>query len=195
MGLSSNFKVDWKEMQLWVEEGAKRNPETKLEFFNNFPEDDIKELTKLLTILESETPILEEDGRWHEVITPKSHRQYERYWGARGYTFYNIITREKDRTISGFTGVSSSDTERPHRIEQELTGVLKEYRSRGLGKWLKAAMLLYIKENLSEKKFISAGNAEHNAPMLSINTRLGFKPYYKLSTYSFNLLDLQKKFQ
>ena len=62
-------------------------------------------------------------------------------------------------------------------ITQELTGVKKEYRGRGLGKWLKAAMLLKVKEDFPEAKTVRTENATTNAPMLSINERLGFKFY------------------
>ena len=65
--------------------------------------------------------------------------------------------------------------ERKNMIEQLLTGVKQEHRGRGLGKWLKAVMLLRIKDEFSNVNTITTGNATSNAPMLSINNRLGFK--------------------
>lgn len=48
---------------------------------------------------------------------------------------------------------------------------------RSLGKWLKAAMLLRIREELPQVRVVATGNATSNAAMLSINVRLGFKPH------------------
>ncbi|NHJ26401.1 MAG: N-acetyltransferase, partial [Candidatus Lokiarchaeota archaeon] len=45
----------------------------------------------------------------------------------------------------------------------------------GIGKWLKASMLLKIREEYPQVKIVTTGNANSNAPMLSINNRLGFK--------------------
>jgi len=38
-------------------------------------------------------------------------------------------------------------------------------------------MLFFIKEKLPEAILIHTGNAEGNAPMISINERMGFKRY------------------
>ncbi|MHA2365813.1 MAG: GNAT family N-acetyltransferase, partial [Candidatus Hodarchaeales archaeon] len=60
---------------------------------------------------------------------------------------------------------------------QDLTGVKQEYRGRGLGKWLKSALLLRIRNEFPKVNIVTTGNATSNAPMLSINERLGFKKY------------------
>jgi RimJ/RimL family protein N-acetyltransferase len=62
------------------------------------------------------------------------------------------------------------------------TGVLREYRGRGLAQALKIqTILLAIKEGM---RFIRTHNDSNNAPMLAINRKLGYKPepgYYKLA--------------
>ncbi len=58
-----------------------------------------------------------------------------------------------------------------------MTGVRLPYRGRGLGKWLKATMLLKVREEFPQVRVVVTGNATSNAPMLSINERLGFRPY------------------
>ncbi len=81
----------------------------------------------------------------------------------------------------------------PERIMQLLTGVKKEYRGRGVGKWLKADMLLYIRDNFSETKYIQTDNAISNAPMISINDRMGFKLNIAQTMYKFDLAKLDRK--
>ncbi len=62
-------------------------------------------------------------------------------------------------------------------INQGMTGVKEEYRGRGLGKWLKAAMLLKVREEFPQVKVVSTRNASSNAAMLSINDRLGSRSH------------------
>jgi GNAT superfamily N-acetyltransferase len=110
----------------------------------------------------------------------------------RGFNWLILVTKEKDGTLSGLTEIFSfPDT--PHWIAQELTGVLPKYTGRGLGKWLKAEMLLYIKENLPKTIYIQTGNAEHNAPMVSINERMGFRRHLSEKCYKIKLKELEKK--
>lgn len=65
-------------------------------------------------------------------------------------------------------------------IHQRFTGVKEAFRGKGIGKWLKADLLFYIRDTLPGAKFIDTGNAGNNAPMLSINERMGFKLHKKV---------------
>ncbi|HUU76900.1 MAG TPA: hypothetical protein VMX55_01050 [candidate division Zixibacteria bacterium] len=87
--------------------------------------------------------------------------------------------------MSGMTEIFFSDENLPERVNTGLTGVKSIYRGRGLGKWLKASMMQYIKENLPKTDYIVTSNADHNVPMLSINTRKGFKHYLQRKSYKF----------
>jgi GNAT superfamily N-acetyltransferase len=56
-------------------------------------------------------------------------------------------------------------------------------RGRGLGKWLKAKMLLHMREVYPAADWVATDNAGSNAPMLAINKKLGFKQYRTASEY------------
>jgi len=66
-------------------------------------------------------------------------------------------------------------------INQDDTGVAKEYRNKGLGRWLKAVMIKLIIKELLEIKTVRSENAVSNKPMLNINFEMGFKTYYSES--------------
>jgi GNAT superfamily N-acetyltransferase len=75
----------------------------------------------------------------------------------------------------------------PDRVYQELTGVARPWRGKGLAKGLKAAMLRLVRERHPEVALMSTSNAEANAPILSINRRLGFVVYRRDGSYQIGL--------
>lgn len=121
-----------------------------------------------------EVPSGDLELKWN--YTPEMRRQFETHYKERGYEWITMVSREKNGVISGLTDIVFPTSD-PHKICQELTGVKPEYQKRGLGKWLKAEMAFYIKENYPNIKYITTGNANENAPMLSINERMGYKFY------------------
>jgi GNAT superfamily N-acetyltransferase len=105
---------------------------------------------------------------------------------------HEILTREPDGSITGMTDVNWA----PYRralIEQWFTGVLPEARGRGLGKWIKAAMALHIRDLYPDAQWISTYNANSNAPMLRINRAMGFKPYRTGTDYQMTLDQLEAR--
>lgn len=49
------------------------------------------------------------------------------------------------------------------------------YRRRGLGRWLKVALLDKVRAELPQAQVIETGTAASNVPMLSLNRELGFR--------------------
>ncbi|MDF1539544.1 MAG: hypothetical protein P1Q69_11650, partial [Candidatus Thorarchaeota archaeon] len=70
--------------------------------------------------------------------------------------------------------------------------VPEKYRGSKKGKWLKAAMLLKIKQDYPDVQTISTVTATSNAPMLSINERLGFKVHREIYTVQFETEQITK---
>ena len=52
---------------------------------------------------------------------------------------------------------------------------------------MKAEMLFFVRDELPEVKYINTGNADFNAPMVSINERMGFKRHRTELCYRFEL--------
>jgi L-amino acid N-acyltransferase YncA/predicted GNAT family acetyltransferase len=72
----------------------------------------------------------------------------------------------------GLSAALRSDKE-PKTLYQILTGVKREYRHRGLAIALKLKIIDFAKRNQYDK--IKTWNDTDNAPMLAVNTKLGFK--------------------
>lgn len=169
-------KVDWEMMEEWVTDGEKRSPETSLQFFTNYPDDSIlEEYCGLLQDVSNQEPRGDLD-LGDEFLTPAILRERVGTFVGAGGTILRAVTQEREGDLSGLTTMGYLPDEESH-IHQWMTGVKDVYRGRGLGKWLKAAMLLKVREEYPEVKVVRTGNATSNEAMLSINVRLGFKPY------------------
>lgn len=183
--------VDWDMIQQWHSEGPGRAPGVTIETYQGPLENDMEAYSALYTEVFNQQPLGELEGT-QTSYTPEVLRQNHDIAANRGDVWTTMVTREPDGAISGLTEIQYNP-QRPHRIAQLLTGVQDQYRGRGLGKWLKAAMMLYIQEHYPDFRFITTNNADSNAPMLSINDRMGFKPYKEQRMYKLKVADVAEK--
>lgn len=182
--------VDWDMVENWAKEGPTRSPETKIEFFYSIPDEIIEPYSKLYTETLNQQPLGDLDVN-DIIYTPESFREMEKRRKELGRTHLTYITVEPNGEISGLTEMFYIP-ERKNMIVQLLTGVKQEHRGRGLGKWLKAIMMLRIKEEFPKVNIVTTDNATINAPMLSINDRLGFKVHKESITGQMKTEDLGK---
>ncbi|MHA1963707.1 MAG: GNAT family N-acetyltransferase [Candidatus Thorarchaeota archaeon] len=182
-------KLDWDMVEEWATEGQVRSPESKLEFFQDCPDDIIEAYCKIYSEVGNQAPRENLDvGDF--VITPELRRTYEKYQKDVDVTWLTAFTREPNGDISGMTEVLYRPSKDP-LITQELTGVSDKYRGAGKGKWLKAIMLQEVRKRFPTVTTVVTGNATTNAPMLSINERLGFKVHRESITAQMKTEDLE----
>ncbi|MFW9928606.1 MAG: GNAT family N-acetyltransferase [Candidatus Thorarchaeota archaeon] len=201
--------INWNMIDIWIKEGQKRSNGTNLTFYEKIPEGIIREYSKIYTEIFNQQPF-DELTQGDKIFTPESLKIREEEFEELGGKIMTAVTFEKSKEISGLTEVIYVPS-RKSVISQGLTGVRQKYRGKGLGKWLKAVMLLKIRSKFPQVETIETGNANSNIPMLSINFRLGFKKekkrmFYQISVElikeylnkcdqdSKNLTQLEKKF-
>ncbi|MHA1345631.1 MAG: GNAT family N-acetyltransferase [Candidatus Heimdallarchaeaceae archaeon] len=182
--------VDWEMVNEWMTQGPKRSPGTDMKLFFSIPDDIIDEYAKVFTETLNQQPLGDLDIN-DIIFTPESVREEEKRQSSLGRTKLTYLTIEGDGKISGLTEMLCR-SDRKTMVTQLLTGVKQEYRGRGLGKWLKAAMLLKTKEDYPEVKIVTTDNATENKPMLSINDRLGFKVHKESISAQMKREDLEK---
>ncbi len=68
----------------------------------------------------------------------------------------------------------------PEMAHQWDTGVDPSHQNRGLGRWLKAAMMERVLDDFPDVAVVETENAESNDPMLKINVAMGFRPALEL---------------
>ena len=179
-------EVDWEMIEAWKVEGERRNASvgTTLRTFEAVPQEIMDEFVGLYNDIVDAVPLGELEMR--EKVTPASRREDERRAKEVGWVWCTRVSQEADGSVSGLTEIVY-DPGLPYRVEQELTGVRPKHRGRGLGKWLKAEMLLFVRDQFPEVKYVNTGNADTNAPMMSINERMGFRRYHTEICYRFEL--------
>lgn len=179
--------VDWELMTQWMEEGPMRSPTSRLEFHSSIPDSILEDYCKVYTEVLNQAP-RDELTIGDEVFTPEKWKIIEERARETGELWQTALVMEQNGDISGLTDFGYNKAV-PTIINQYLTGVQEKFRGRGLGKWLKAAMLLKIREDFPDVEVIATANATSNEPMLSINERMGFR--LKQESYEYEV-DLQK---
>ena len=185
-------KVDWAMLERWVREGQERSPQTRLEIYDDglpeelWPDFAVQRSTLLNMIPSDDLDV----GKI--IITPEKIREWHEKAKRMGVVEHEVLTREADGTISGMTDVEWTPYGRK-LIQQQFTGVLPSARGRGVGKWIKAAMLLHIHELYPDAQWVSTENAQSNGPMLAINRAMGFMPYRRSVEYQMSRALLEEK--
>jgi mycothiol synthase len=174
--------VDWAMVKRWIADGERRSPQTKFEVYDGrLPEDMLEDFCPQLSSMLNTMP-WEQMDHGDIVVTPAMMKEWYAQMDLSGELQYNMMTREPDGTISGVTDMVYMPY-KPTIIQQLFTGVRPDQRGRGLGKWLKASMLLHVKQLHPGVEWVTTGNAGSNAPMLGINKELGFKQFVAGSEY------------
>ncbi len=124
--------------------------------------------------------------------TPDQIREFDRSRRAMGRDRRLVLAlHETTGDPAGYTELVY-DPKVPHLIWQQGTAVIPSHRGHGLGKWVKAAMLQRALRDWPKARLIRTGNADSNAPMLAINTRLGFKPAWAESIWEVAIADARR---
>ncbi len=164
--------LDWPRLRQW-EDGAIAQGLTWKRYAGRVPRDVLVALLPVFTELFADVPLGElETGpiRWEMNGYDLWYERLERVGGAH----HLVLLCAPDGDVTGLSE-AGWDVRASGIVRQQLTAVARPWRSRGVGRALKAAMLRQVHEMHPEATMIGTDNAEVNAPILSINARVGFK--------------------
>ncbi|MEL6405412.1 MAG: GNAT family N-acetyltransferase [Chloroflexota bacterium] len=188
--------TDWDLMQQWVDDGTAKNSDITIETYDTFlimdDEDDYAEFCRVYTEMMNQQPYEDIEGA-EEIYTPERMRHEEEQMKQLGMTWWLKVAYDDKRDIAGVTEIMYHP-ERGHRVGQGLTAVRDSFRGRKIGKWLKADMMLHIREVYPDAEYVSTGNADVNSAMLAINEKMGFRLYKRQVVYKLDVSALSAKF-
>lgn len=185
-------QLNWEMMQRWVDESRSHHPDVELVRFVNLPVPGlIDPICDLITDINRNQPRDDLEGMSFTLTSEEFISENKRL-KERKIERVIICTREPDDTLSGMTDMFYSEA-KPTHANVSLTGVRREYQNRGLGKWLKAAMMLDMRERYPNVRFVDTDNFNNNRPMLNINDRMGFELFEQFVFYKVRLHDLAAK--
>jgi GNAT superfamily N-acetyltransferase len=185
-------QVDWALMQRWVNEGQAHNPDVELIRFVNLPAPSLLDsFCSLVTDINRLQPSDSVEGMSF-TLTPEELVKAAKRLQEQNRERVILCTREPDTTLSGMTDMYTSKAT-PTYAKVSLTGVRREYQGRGLGKWLKAAMMMDMRERYPDVDVVETENFNNNRPMLSINQRMGFRLFEQYVFYNMRVDDLEAK--
>jgi GNAT superfamily N-acetyltransferase len=129
-------------------------------------QDSLRKIHELVQLIQADMP-READ------FTPLSYKDWDTYSLKNPQLLPNGYFLAKDGpNYVGMSNVHRIDTE-PGLLNQDDTGVRREYRGRGIATALKLKVIEFGKKN--GYRTLRTWNDSSNGPMLAVNTKLGFK--------------------
>jgi GNAT superfamily N-acetyltransferase len=174
--------VDWGMVAGWIAESEAGAAGARLELHTPWvPEEQLEEYCAAMNELMNTMPF---EGLDHGdiVMSPTGVREWRERMRLTGTVNPTCLVRDTDGSIVGMTDTLKHEYE-PGLVRQNFTGVHPRARGRGLGKWLKAAMLEHVRQAYPDTIWINTENAGSNAPMLSINHALGYRLHRTFTFY------------
>ncbi|MDQ1401787.1 MAG: hypothetical protein QOG03_103 [Actinomycetota bacterium] len=177
LGRRSHLRLDHVDdalLQTWVDRAAQRAEGYSLLQWDQRCPDDLVEAFVAAKHVMNSAPKDDLDFE-DEVFTVDLWRDREAALIARGQNLWTVAARhDESGDIAGYTEIAHLSTW-PAMAYQEDTGVWHVHRNKGLGRWLKAAMLQRVKAETPDLERIETWNAGSNEAMLGINIALGFE--------------------
>ena len=142
--------------------------------FDDVCPDDLLDAYVQLADVMNDAPRPESLEPWR--FSAERRREAEAAHQRAGQSQWEVLARH-DATgdLVGYTEVSLSPWT-PWLVEQGDTAVAPAHRGHRIGRWLKATNALRILDELPDARIVETWNDGTNAPMLDINTAMGFRP-------------------
>ncbi len=160
-------------MKKWITGYRQTHSDLSTEQFINFPEKYVERLAELETLGLRDMPT-ENDSEMNLLTTADDLRNEEKWRTKQNQPVFSFILLNANNEVVAMsqTGVNMNN---PVNVIQYMTYIDPVYRGRGLAKWLKAEMYMYLRKEIPGLKSMTTGMYAVNDPMQHINKIMGFK--------------------
>ncbi len=156
----------------WLEEALIKFPNFGIAFYNGIPDNLLEEYAALYTQMLEDMPGT--SGLLDTKVTAESTKALQEGFKLRNYGIYSYLIFNEDNQIIALTCLNVNLKD-PKELNQSITGVKEEYRGRGIGKWLKAAMFKKILADFPELEKIETETHPENHPSRELSKQMGYK--------------------
>lgn len=186
--------LDMDLMDSWINRASERGAEYELAYYQSPLPDELVQKFCDLTYIMNTAP-REDYEVDDEVLTPENWKEREAIVIASRCQLHNLIAVHKPGgDFAGYTQIKTQDLQ-PDLAWQWDTGVDPAHRNKGLGRWLKAAMIKRIVKAYPELTRVDTFNAGSNEPMLNINVAMGFKQVHISNAWQGPLATVRERFR
>ncbi|HEY2331854.1 MAG TPA: GNAT family protein [Acidimicrobiales bacterium] len=166
--------IDRSLLEAWVVRAAERADGYSLVAFDGRCPDDLVDGFAKLTGVMNTAP--HTDAWEMPTVTAQMVHEGEEAFRQKGGVGWTVCVRhDGSGQLVAYTELGFLPY-RPWLAEQGDTAVDPLHRDKGLGRWIKATNALRLLDERPEVEVIETWNASVNAPMLSINDAMGFRP-------------------
>lgn len=185
-------KLDFGLMQNWIEKGDKARFEV-LFWEKLIPEEYLAQFLEINWYM-NDAPIGNLQIKKHQM-TSKEWREYEGFLRDRGCVLWAVVIQDiQTKSLCGYT-TTIWDSTNPDCLNQGDTVVHRNFRGNGLGRWMKADMIMRVIQQRPNVQYVVTGNANGNIPMLKINHQMGFQIHQEKVEWQISLDELQAHYQ
>lgn len=186
--------IDTDLMDSWIERAGLRASDYELVYYQSPLPDDIVQkfcdLTSVMNTAPREDYVVDDD-----TLSVENWREMESNVIDSQCRLHNLIAVHRPTgDLVGYTLIKTQDLQ-PELGWQWDTGVDPAHRNKGLGRWLKAAMIKRVTELHPDLARVDTWNAGSNEPMLNINFAMGFEPVHVSNTWQGPLADVRERFR
>lgn len=173
-------QLDWPRLRAWEETVADSGLAWEI-YTSRVPREVLLALLPVFDELLADVPLGALD-----IPPPRSEISVYDHWYEMmvrtGGAHHLVLLRTPGGAVAGISD-ATWDSRSPEIVWQAFTGVARSWRGRGVAQALKAALLRHVHARHPEARVMATCNADENAPILSINARVGFAVHRRMVDY------------
>lgn len=175
-------KVNKKVLLNWNNSYNEYKQEFEVTLVHEVPPDLLEEFCRVSSILIND--VRDKSRLFENVVLPKEQliNRQDIYKKSGVVQFLFLIFAKQEKKLVGYTDLTIKPS-LPRIATQNMTGVLEEYRGKGLGKLLKALMLDKLMERFPGLTYVQTGIHPNNERSQKLNRKLGFQEIGKYKEY------------
>jgi len=184
-------KADLKQklMNSWKETYQLKNRDLRMELYTELPQDLIGEYVGIYSSFYDDLPQM--DIPISVNVKADEFIEEQKAFQEKGNLVYWLIAFNQNNQIVALTYVEIYKHASDYAY-QCMTGVIREYRGRGISKWFKSVMYPLIFEKHPELKGIVTDMQTSNSYIINVNRELGYKKFNQSSEFIMSKEDFNK---